>query len=186
MTILGDYNGYIKEVKVPSWDEYYLEMVEIVKKRSQDANTNHACILVDEKHRIVATGYNSFPTGFPDAELPNYRPTQIDPKCPKYHFMVHSEENAVCNLTTRNYNTLTCYITGTPCVRCLRLIYQAGVRRIVMTNNYGWQFSSDEKPYFDEIVYCGNIQIETLTQKYEFGMLETKWGNRTGFNWVDK
>lgn len=186
MTTLGNYDGYIKKVDVPSWDEYYLEMVEIVKKRSQDGNTNHACILVDEKHRIVATGYNSFPTGFPDAELPNFRPTKIDPTCPKYHFMVHSEENAICNLTTRNYDTLTCYITGTPCVRCLRLMYQAGVRRIVMTNRYGWQFSGDEQVYFDEIIYCGDIELETLTEKYIRYTVESKWLWKEELRWVDK
>ena len=177
--IAGNYDNYIQPVTIPSWDEYFLEIVEIIKKRSKDANTKHGCILVDENNRIVGTGYNSFPSGFPDDSLPNFRPTKLEPNSPKYHFMVHSEENAICNLTTRNYQILTCYITGTPCVRCLRMMYQAGVRRIVMSNNYGWQFSNDEKHFFDEIIENGNIKLETLTQQYVmFKPFEFRWINK--------
>jgi dCMP deaminase len=178
-----DFSRWIVSVDIPDWDEYFLEIVEVVKKRSKDANTQHGCILVDERNRIIATGYNSFPSNFPDDYLPNARSQTIEPNCPKYPLMVHSEPNAIANITTKNYETLTCYITGTPCTRCLSELYQNGVRRIVMSQPYGWQFSEEEKEYFDIIVYYGNISIETLDKKY---VLHTEDNPEFCGRWVAK
>lgn len=161
-----DYSKWITKVKRPNWDEYFLAINEVVKTRSLDANTKHAVTLVDENHHIVGTGYNSFPSGFPDKELPNTRVKDVEPLCPKYHFMVHAEENAISNLTTKSYEYLTCYAVGVPCVRCLRLLIQNRVQKIVVASDYGWTFSEDEKPYFNTLLLHTDMTLETLTHCY--------------------
>lgn len=161
-----DYSPWITEVERPTWDEYFLAINDVVKTRSCDTNTKHSITLVDENHHIVGTGYNSFPSGFPDKDLPNTRIEDVEPLCPKYHFMVHAEENAISNLTTKSYKYLVCYSTGIPCVRCLRLLIQNKVIRIVVASTYGWTFSEDEKPFFNTMLIHGKISLETLTHKY--------------------
>lgn len=164
---LRDYTDNIKAVERPTWDEYFLELAHVISKRSLDANTKHGCVFVDEKNRIVSTGYNSFPPGFPDKQLPNWRKQDIEPDCPKYDFMVHAEANAISNLITKNYQSLTCYLTGIPCVPCLRLMIGNNVKRIVIsTTKCGWQFTNSEKPAFDELVHCSGIKLETLNMIY--------------------
>ena len=105
------------------WDEYFLEMAEVVSKRSPDPNTKHGCVLVDKNHRVLSTGYNGPVQGLRDGVINWERPH-------KYLWMIHAEDNAVtfskCDLT----NT-TAYITGRPCVPCLRRLVQAGVSKIV-------------------------------------------------------
>jgi len=46
---------------------------DVVKTRSRDANTQVGCVIIDEFHRIISTGYNSFPTGIYDKAWPNER-----------------------------------------------------------------------------------------------------------------
>lgn len=47
--------------------------------------------------------------------------------------MVHAEENCVANSTHKP--DMTAYITHLPCHRCMRLMWQCGVRRIITPKN---------------------------------------------------
>lgn len=156
---------YIKKIERPSWDEYFLSLLPAIKSRSMDFNTKHSCVLVDENNHIVGTGYNSFPRGFPDDVLPNYRPPEeIDSI--KHRFMVHSEVNAIANLTTKAYKELTCYLSGPPCLNCLCAMHQNKVTRIVISEKYSWAKEAEEKDYWHEIFYHSGIKLETLTEEY--------------------
>lgn len=177
-----DFSRWIVSVDRPSWDEAYLKQANDIKERSIDANTKHGCILTNENNHIVSTGYNSFPIDFPDEFLPNYRfPEETD--CYKYDFMIHAEANAVCNLTTKNYSRLTCYMTGKPCITCLKLLRQIKVDRIVLSNTYGWGPGEEEKECFDIILYYSRISMETLNQKYVFYTEESPQFNG---RWINK
>jgi deoxycytidylate deaminase len=46
----------------PSWDEYFMEITNIVKKRSNCIKRKVGCIIVDERDKIIlSTGYNGSP-----------------------------------------------------------------------------------------------------------------------------
>lgn len=170
---------FIKPVTRPSWDEYFLSLVKPIASRSCDANTKHGCVLVDENNHIVGTGYNSFPRWFNDDILPNFRP-EGESDSPKYKFMVHSEVNAISNLTTKSYKKLTCYLTGIPCVQCLTFLHQNKVDRIVILDKYGWSKSEEESEYWHTIYYESGIKLETLDEYYQVFELG-RW-----FNWIKK
>ena len=50
--------------KRPSWDEYFMDMAELVAKRSTCLRRNVGAVVVQDR-RIVATGYNGAPKGIP-------------------------------------------------------------------------------------------------------------------------
>jgi len=45
----------------PSWDEYFMEIVEVVAKRSTCLRRKVGALIVKDK-KILATGYNGAPT----------------------------------------------------------------------------------------------------------------------------
>jgi len=111
----------------PEWDDYLSTLALVVSSRSLDPDTKHGCVIVDEEHTILSTGYNSPPRGSNDTIIPLSRPQ-------KYLYFSHAEEAAVAN-AARNGVALkgsTAYITGHPCTPCLRMLLNSGVKEIVV------------------------------------------------------
>lgn len=118
---------------IPSWDEYFFNILEVVKTRSSDPRTHVACLFT-KGNKILSTGYNGFPSGM-DIEVNNDN---------KYTYMVHAEQNAVANAVKLEQD-MSAYITHLPCHVCLRLIWNAGVRQIfVPANRKVFSYSDDD------------------------------------------
>lgn len=135
------------------WDNYFLEMAEVVSKRSPDPNTKHGCVLVDANHRVLSTGYNGPVQDIPHSVINWERPH-------KYLWMIHAEDNAVtfskCDLTGA-----TAYITGRPCVPCLRRLVQAGISKIVCGPRESKCISEEEIEVSEVILREKNVSFIT-------------------------
>lgn len=112
----------------PSWDRYFLDIAEAVSRRSHDGETQVGAVIVDPNKRILATGYNGFPPGCDDRELPNLRPD-------KYPYMVHAEINAIAS-SRQDLRGSTLYCTWSPCRDCAKAVITAGVARVVFRKAY--------------------------------------------------
>src|SRR6185437_7893780 len=58
----------------PDLDEYYLAMLPLVASRGTCPRRQVACVLADERGRLVATGYNGNPSGAAHCSLAPCRP----------------------------------------------------------------------------------------------------------------
>lgn len=79
---------------------------------------------------IISDGYNGTPSGFSnDCE---------DAEGNTHWYVLHAEANAIMKVarSTNNAKDSTLYITLSPCRDCCKLILQAGIRRVVYTNEY--------------------------------------------------
>lgn len=116
----------IKPISVPidrpSWDEYFLSFAILASFRSPDQRTKCGCVLVKDK-KIVSVGYNGFPKGVDDDELPNYDKD-------KYPYVIHAEANAIYNAQECIMGS-TAYVSGHPCSECLKALWQCGIKDIV-------------------------------------------------------
>lgn len=110
----------------PDWDTYFLTMAYLIAQRSIDESTLCGCVIVSKDRKILAQGYNGPIANSNDRLIPQTRPD-------KYPHFLHSEENALLNYSgpksELTYSTI--YVTGRPCSRCLRMILQSDIRRIV-------------------------------------------------------
>jgi dCMP deaminase len=107
-------------------------MAEAASKRSHDAETKVGAVVVNNTTgAIIATGYNGFVRGAPDDKLPNTRPN-------KYKHMVHAEENLIANCARHGKSMDNCklVITLSPCQKCLRLMWQAGITEVICKDIY--------------------------------------------------
>lgn len=137
----------------PSWDDYFLHIATVVATRSPDT-TQHGCVLVDRRQRIISTGYNGPIRGSNDDAVPKTRPE-------KYDWLIHAEDNAVL-FAERDLTGATAYITGFPCAACLRRLIQAGVRRIVYGQVWSQCISSEERSACEAMAAQHSVQLEYL------------------------
>ena len=141
-----------KPIDRPDWNQYFMSMAFLASTRSPDAETKHGCVIVDKAKRVLGIGYNGFPHGMPDHLIPNMRPS-------KYLFVTHSERNALANCTMRPEGGAA-YITGEPCIECLKAMYQEGIKELYLAKRHGsFKISDEERAAFNTIVEFGNIKI---------------------------
>ena len=91
-----------------------------------------ACI-VNQDLKIVGTGYNGFPKGCSDDELPWGR--EGNPLQTKYPFVCHAELNAILNSISRDLRGCTLYVVMFPCNECAKAIIQSGITEVVYRDN---------------------------------------------------
>jgi len=143
----------------PNVDEYYLAMAFVIAQRSFDPSTKCGCVLVSKNSRVLSTGYNGPIKGSNDKEIPLTRPE-------KYYHFIHSEENALlayCG-SDQDIQGATCYITGHPCHRCLRMLLQKGIARIVFVATTNAKCLDDQDLAAQKIMLTGrNIDIKKVS-----------------------
>lgn len=126
--------------KRPDWDTYFLEIVELVSKRSTCCRRAVGSGLVRD-HRILATGYNGAPSKLQHClDIGCLREQLKIPSGERHELCrgLHAEQNAVIQAALHGVNTKgsTLYCTNHPCVICAKMIINAGVVRIVIRDGY--------------------------------------------------
>ena len=98
-------------------------------QRSKDPNTQVGACIANANNKIVGVGYNGFPIGCSDDELPWGR--EGDFLTTKYAFVCHAELNAVLNSISADLSGCTIYVGLFPCNECTKVIIQSGIKQIV-------------------------------------------------------
>ncbi|QSX09315.1 cytidine/deoxycytidylate deaminase family protein [Alkalibacter rhizosphaerae] len=124
----------------PSWDEYFLEILQVVKKRSTCLRRQVAAIIVQDK-RIIATGYNGAPKGVAHCgEVGCLREQMGIPSGERHELCrgIHAEQNAIIQSAVHGVaiKDATIYITHSPCILCAKMLINAGIKRIVYSGDY--------------------------------------------------
>lgn len=116
-----------------SWDEYFMAVALLSAKRSKDPNTQVGACVANDQNKIVGVGYNGFPWGCSDDDLPwNRNGEYLDTK---YPFVCHAELNAVLNSITFDLRGCRIYVALFPCNECTKVIIQAGIREIIFLSD---------------------------------------------------
>ena len=113
-----------------NWDEYFMGVALLSAQRSKDDNTQVGACIVNNKKRIISTGYNGMPNGISDDLLPWEREgtSILDVK---YTYTCDAELNAILNCPLSNLENCTLYVTLFPCNECCKAIIQSGIKRVV-------------------------------------------------------
>jgi dCMP deaminase len=98
-------------------------------QRSKDPSTQVGACIIDSKKRIVGVGYNGFPKGCSDEELPwNREGSFLEAK---YAYVCHAELNAILNKNNEDLDGCIIYVALFPCNECAKLIIQSGIKEVV-------------------------------------------------------
>lgn len=144
----------------PKWDDWLMGMCFWVSLRSPDPSTKHGAILCNNQHQILGIGYNGFPRGCKDVELPLTRPE-------KYDIIIHAEDN--CLLNSQNLllgSGYTMYITGFPCSRCFSKLIQCGIQRVVYGPLFSHCVQTEQIEIVNRLAREANIQLQEYTGSF--------------------
>lgn len=129
----------------PTWDEYFMDIAEIVKLRSTCRRRQVGAVIVKD-NRILATGYNGAPKDLKHClEVGCLRESMNIPSGERHELCrgLHAEQNAIIQAAV--FGTAiqggSIYITLSPCILCTKMIINAGIKRIILREDYNDQLS---------------------------------------------
>lgn len=111
------------------FDRRYLEMTRIWAENSYCVRRKVGALIVKGR-MIISDGYNGTPAGFENICEDESGKTKP--------YVLHAEANAITKVAKSNNSSenSTLYITAAPCIECSKLIIQAGIRRVVFSDEY--------------------------------------------------
>ena len=121
------------------WDTYFIEILDVIKKRSGCLRRKVSALIV-LNNRIIATGYNSAPIGVKDCVNRGYclREKARQGECLENCMSVHAEMNAILQCSKYGISTegATIYVNTFPCINCMKAILNSGIKEIVYLDDY--------------------------------------------------
>ena len=144
----------------PSWHQYFMTITREVAERSTCERAKVGAVIVRDKN-ILATGYNGAPAGMPhciDVGCLIYQSKTPNGDTEENCFRtIHAEMNAIAQ-AAKNGSTIkdaSIYITHTPCIHCLKVLVNTGIKSIYY-----------EKPYklhtLDELLRYTHVELEKV------------------------
>ncbi len=127
--------------KRPSWDEYFIALVDEVAKRATCDRGKSGAIIVKEK-RILCTGYVGSPPGFPHCDEVGHLLKKVidEDGTVRQHCVrtIHAEQNAISQAARYGIplEGTTLYCTMEPCRVCAMLIISVGIKKVVAKRRY--------------------------------------------------
>ena len=111
------------------FDDKYIQMASIWAQNSYCKRRQVGALLVKDR-MIISDGYNGTPSGFENVCEDENGVTKP--------YVLHAEANAISKVAQSGNSSLgaTLYVTASPCVECAKLIIQAGIKRVVYSDEY--------------------------------------------------
>ena len=131
-----------------SWDQYFMEIAEIVKTRSTCLRRQVGAVIVKD-NRIITTGYNGAPSGTHHCtDVGTCQRIELNVPSGERHELcraLHAEQNAIIQAANIGVSTegATLYVTLQPCVICAKMSIHAGIKKIVYKGAYPDPLSLD-------------------------------------------
>jgi dCMP deaminase len=129
-------------------------MASIWAENSYCERRKVGALIVKDK-MIISDGYNGTPAGFENVCEDENGLTK--------HYVLHAEANAITKIACSNNNSKdsTLYVTASPCIECAKLIIQAGIRRVVYSEEYRLTEGLEllQKAKID-VVYIGKEELD--------------------------
>ena len=131
----------MKEKKRPSWDDYFMQIAQVVSTRSTCIRRSVGCVLTREDRQIISTGYNGAPRGIEHCtSIGCYRELHNIPSGEQHELCraAHAEQNAIAQAARHGISTINSiiYCTLQPCSICMKIMINAGVTKIVYGDGY--------------------------------------------------
>ena len=125
-----------------SKDAYFMKIAEVVSLRSTCIKRKVGAVLVKDSH-ILSTGYNGVPSGFkhctPETCVrKNLKSGEKPELCRGVHAEINCIIQAAIHGTSIKGNTIL-YSTTFPCMSCLKLIINAGIKKLLYKEGYNME-----------------------------------------------
>src|SRR3989338_4119662 len=118
-------------LKKPSEDGFFMEIAQVVAKKSYCVKRKVGAVLVRQK-RILALGFDDTPRHIKHCNengCPGCNKEGLQMQC----LCNHAEENVIVQAAYHGVSTqdATVYTTESPCIRCTQILINAGIKELV-------------------------------------------------------
>jgi len=150
----------------PSWDEYFIEIMEAIAKRATCDRGRSGCVIAKDK-RVVSTGYVGSPAHCAHCDESGHEMHTVlrEDGTQSRHCIrtAHAEQNAIAQAARSGISTdgATLYCKMTPCYVCAKMIINAGIKRVVSMKDY--HGGTRSKEVFKE----AGVEFDLLNQELE-------------------
>jgi dCMP deaminase len=112
---------------------FFMDITHTIAKMSRGRRLQVGAIIVQDDENIIGYGWNGTPRGW-DNNCEN----EIDGKLVTKPEVLHAESNAMAKVmrSTISAKGATMYITHAPCIDCSKIMYQAGITKVVYEHDY--------------------------------------------------
>jgi dCMP deaminase len=144
----------------PSWDQYFMTITRQVAERSTCLRAKVGAVIVRDRS-ILATGYNGSPAGMPhctevgcliyESRTPD---GEIEQNCWR---TIHAEINAITQAAKNGaaIRDADIYVTHTPCIHCLKVLINTGIRTVY----YGREYKLDTVSELRKLAAVKLVQV---------------------------
>jgi len=145
-----------------SKDDYFMKIAEVVSERSTCIKRKVGAVLIKNYH-ILSTGYNGSPSGFTHCTPETcVRQNLKSGEKPELCRGVHAEINCIIQAAIHGTSILgntALYSTHFPCMSCLKLIVNAGIKRLVYKEGYNM-----ENKIKEELLKESKLNVQQLLE----------------------
>ena len=123
------------------WHEYFMSVAHLISRRATCTRGHIGAVIVRENN-IMSTGYNGAPSGLPHCNETNcriFRSTHpdgtVEENCVN---TIHAEINAIAQAAKHGVpiKDADIYITASPCIHCLKVLINVGIKTIYFDKPY--------------------------------------------------
>ncbi len=150
----------------PSWDEYFMNIAELVGSRGTCDRGRSGCVVVRDK-RILVTGYVGSPIGLEHCDEIGHEMHKVvhDDGSESEHCVrtIHAEQNALAQAARVGIavDGATLYCHMVPCYTCAKILINAGIKKVVALKDY--HASKRTKQVFEK----SGVKLQILNNEVE-------------------
>ena len=138
------------------WPEFFMQTAVNMAKRSTCHRRKVGAIAVKDK-RIIATGYNGVPAGFPHCNADTCIRSQLDIPSGQRHelcFALHAEQNLLIQASNFSITLegAEIYCTTFPCIICSKLLIGAKIGALYYSEGYPDELSNYFIEYYRKFI----------------------------------
>ncbi|NTU97130.1 MAG: dCMP deaminase family protein [Chlorobiaceae bacterium] len=139
------------------WHEYFMSVAHLISRRATCTRGHIGAVIVRDNN-ILSTGYNGAPAGLPHCNDTNcriYRSTHpdgtVEENCVN---TIHAEINAIAQAAKHGVSIRDAdiYITASPCIHCLKVLINVGIRTIYYDKPYKIE-------HIDELLRLSGVRL---------------------------
>ncbi|HWR01237.1 MAG TPA: dCMP deaminase family protein [Chlorobaculum sp.] len=155
----GQGDGAGRETRL-GWHEYFMSVAHLISRRATCTRGHIGAVIVRD-HNILSTGYNGAPSGLPHCNEVNCRifvsthpDGTVEENCVN---TIHAEINAIAQAAKHGVSIKDAdiYITASPCIHCLKVLINVGIRTIYYDKPYKIE-------HISELLRLSGVRLEKV------------------------
>ncbi len=147
------------------WDTYFMGIAEAVRERSGCCRRHFGCVIVGRNNGLISAGFNGTPAGVTNCDEGGCERCNSDDVEKGYGYDLclceHAERNAIYYSEKANLSSAKLYITGRPCMECMRAIVSKRIS-MVMYSEDGFLYAPRWEAQYQRLVKQGKVTLRAI------------------------